>query len=129
MVSIQLNCVLIYLLENDLLLPSQFGFRPFISIQEALVTVTNDWHQYSDCGKDAASIFFDLSKAFDVLPHSVILDALAKVGVHSPLYSWFERYLSGRSKRVVLDGYTSQMASVWITCGQSQTTSKSIISG
>ena len=94
MVSIQLNCVLIYLLENDLLLPSQFGFRPLISIQEALVTVTNDWHQYSDCGKDAASIFFDLSKAFDVLPHSVILDALAKVGVHSPRSSCLQMTLN-----------------------------------
>ena len=106
------NGLLKYLLENDLLSPSQFGFRPLSFTQEALVTVTNDWHQYLDCGKDTASIFFDLSKAFDVLPHSVILDALVNVGVHGPLYSWFESYLLGRSQRVVLDGYTSQAASV-----------------
>ena len=106
------NRLLKYLLENDHLSPSQFGFRPFSSTQEALITATNDWHQYLDCGIDTASIFFDLSKAFDVLPHSVILDALDRVGVHGPLYSWFESYLTGRSQRVVLDVYTSQTVCV-----------------
>ena len=106
------NRLLKHLLENDLLSPSQFGFRPFSSTQEALVTATNDWHQYFDHGTETASIFFDLSKAFDVLPHPVILDALAKVGVHCPLYSWFKSWLSGRFQQVFLDGYTSQAASV-----------------
>ena len=106
------NRLLKHLLENDLLSPSQFGFRPFSSTQEALVIATNDWHQYLDRGTETASIFFDLSKAFDVLPHLVILDTLAKVGVHCPLYSWFESWLSGRSQQVVLDGFTSQAASV-----------------
>ena len=99
------NRLLKHLLEYDLLSSSQFGFRPFSSTHEALVTATNDWHQYLDSGTKTASIFFNLSKAFDVLlPHPVILDALAKVGVHGPLYSWFEIYLSGRSQQVVLDG-------------------------
>ena len=47
-----------------------------------------------------------------MFPHSVILDALDRVGVHGPLYSWFESYLTGRSQRVVLDGYTSQTVCV-----------------
>ena len=81
------NKLLQYLLENNLLSPSQFGFIPQSSTQEALVTAVNDWHQYLDSGLETASIFFDLSKAFDVLPHSAILQALANVGVHGPLYS------------------------------------------
>ena len=101
------NKLLQYLLENNLLSPSQFGFRPQSSTQEALVTAVNDWHQNLDNGLETASIFFDLSKAFDVLPHSAILQALANVGVHGPLYSWFESYLTNRSQRVFLDGYTS----------------------
>ena len=47
-----------------------------------------------------------------MVPHPVIVDVLAKVGVHGLLYSWFESYLSGRSAQVILDGYTSQAASV-----------------
>lgn len=72
------NRLLKHLLENDLLSPSQFGFRPFSSTQEALVTATNDWHQYLDHGTETTSIFFDLSKAFDVLPTQSYLMHLLK---------------------------------------------------
>lgn len=40
----------------------------------------NDCHQNLDCDMDTNSLFFDLSKALDTLPHPVILDALAEVG-------------------------------------------------
>lgn len=42
----------------------------------------NDCHQNLDCDMDTTSLLFDLSKALDTLPHPVILDALAGVGVH-----------------------------------------------
>ena len=45
-------------------------------------------------------VFFDLSKAFDKLPHSLILQALVGVGVGGPLLSWFKDYLSGRHQAI-----------------------------
>jgi len=42
----------------------------------------NDCHQNLDCDMDTTSIFFDLSKALETLPHPVILGALAGVRVH-----------------------------------------------
>ena len=56
--------------------------------------------------------FFYLSKAFDSLPHSLVLASLAKVGVCGALYSCFQSYLSGRQQRVVLNGVSSQPARV-----------------
>ncbi len=55
---------------------------------------------------------FDLAKAFDSLPHSLILKSLARVEVTGSLYNWFVDYLSGHRQRVVLDGAHSPTAAV-----------------
>ena len=54
-----------YLLSNHLIAKCQFGFRPHSSTQEALLTVTNDWHNMLFTYRQVASIFFDIRKAFD----------------------------------------------------------------
>ena len=56
--------------------------------------------------------FFDLSKAFDTVPHQSLLCALANVGVSGKLHDWFRSYLSGRTQCVVLDGMSSLPAKV-----------------
>ena len=58
------------------------------------------------------AIFFDLRKAFDSLPHSLILSSLARVGVCRNLLVWVRNYLSDRSQRVVLNGSSSSLAAV-----------------
>ena len=59
-----------------------------------------------------AAIFFDLSKAFDTVPHLCLLQALSNVGVSGRLHDWFKSYLTGRSQCVVLDGMSSLPISV-----------------
>ena len=51
--------------------------------------------------------FFNLSKAFDTLPHWNILSNLKRVGVSGSLLKWFNSYLSCRQQRVVLGGSSS----------------------
>ena len=101
------NHLLNYLLSNNILSPHQFGFRPGSSTQEALLYATNDWHRHMDHGLSVASVFFDLSKAFDRVPHSQLISTLANIGVSGSLLAWFRSYLSNRSQRVVLDGHSS----------------------
>ena len=85
------------LLEHVLhLSPKQFGFCPGSSTQEAILAATHDWHEALERHNSVACVFFDLSKAFDSLPHSLVLASLAKVSVCGTLYSWFQSYLSGR---------------------------------
>ena len=57
-------------------------------------------------------MFFDLSKAFDLVPHSGILRALTRIGVTGSLHTWFADYLSGCMQRVVLNGHSSQVTKV-----------------
>ena len=96
-----------FLLTNSILSRSQFGFRPASSTHEAIISATGDWHQHLDSKKNVAAVFFDLSKAFDTVPHHGLLNALSKIGISGSLHKWFRSYLSGRSQQVVLDGCSS----------------------
>ena len=72
------NRLMKYLLCNDLLSPCQFGFCPCSSTQETLLYATNDWHYHLDSGHSVALVFFNLSKAFDRVPHSQLTSKLSK---------------------------------------------------
>ena len=106
------NKLLDYLLSNSLLSRSQFGFRPSSSTQEALISAITDWHKLLDSKENVAAVFFDLSKAFDSIPHSGILNALSSVGISGSLHQWFASYLSNRRQCVLLDGCSSTPADV-----------------
>ena len=112
------NQLLNFLLKHSRISRFQFGFRPNSSTQEALLHLSNEWHQQLDSGNQVAAIFFDLSKAFDTVPHDLLLESLQRVGVSGSLLTWFEDYLSGRLQRVVLDGHTS--AALPVTSGVPQ---------
>ena len=99
--------LLSYILSNSILSTSQFGFRPSSSTQEAIITATEEWHHHLDAKANVAVVFFDLSKAFDSVPHLGLLRALSRIGVSGYLHRWFSSYLTGRSQRVVLDGCSS----------------------
>ena len=106
------NRVMAYLTYHHLLSDCQFGFRPCRSTQEALLTVTKDWHQSLSDRHQVAAIFFDIRKAFDSVPHDHLLRAIANIGISGPLYDWFCDYLTGRGQRVILDGTSSSLSSV-----------------
>ena len=64
-----------HLLLNNLLSSAQFGFSPHSSTQEALISATTAWHQFLDKRLSVGAVFFDLSKAFDHVPHSSLISA------------------------------------------------------
>jgi len=48
-------------------------------------------------------IFFDLTKAYDVLNHRVLLDKLYSYGVRGNINSWFKSYLTDQKQFVEIN--------------------------
>ena len=96
-----------FLHKNNLLSDCQYGFRPRSSTQDALLTITRDWHEYLSTNHQVAAVFFDIKKVFNSVPHNQLLQSLADVGVSGKLHQWFANYLSGRYQRVILNSFSS----------------------
>ena len=91
------------ILSDHLLSSCQYGFRPRSSTQEALLSITNDWHLMLSKNCQVASIFFDVEKAFDSVPHDKMILSLSRTGISGLLLQWFLDYLTSR-QWVALDG-------------------------
>ena len=96
-----------YLKINNILSPSQSGFRPNHSTTTALVKLTNDIFSASDTGNLTGAIFIDLKKAFDLVDHYLLLDKLHAIGFSQNVLLWFNSYLHNRKQCVVLKGCMS----------------------
>ena len=85
----------------------QWGFTSGKSTTSALTSFTHDCQEALDCGNEVCSVFFDLSKAFDTVPHQQLLHKLSKLHVDPFLIRWVSNYLADRTQTVVLGGAQS----------------------
>ena len=62
--------------QNQLLSPAQFGFVPRKSVELQLLCCLNDWTKSYDNRHPTDVLYLDLSKAFDVVNHELLIDKL-----------------------------------------------------
>ena len=104
--------------QNNILSDNQFGFRPGFSIESSLISTTHLRQQTLDSSSSICAVFFDLSKAFDSIPHSPLLDSLSSLHLPPILLHWFLFYLSNHSQQSVVNGVISD--STLVTSGVPQ---------
>ena len=90
----------------------QWGFMTDRSTISALIKVVDDWSKALDQGSEVCVVFFDVSKAFDKVPHLPLIQQLQELYVDPYLIRWLIDYLSNRYQFVAVDGETSKQLSV-----------------
>ena len=89
---------------NNILHPAHHGFRAGLSTTTALAQLFEIWSQAFDEGQTSAVLFLDLSLAFDVVDHSILLNKLKVYNFDENLIFWMKSYLTNRRQKVYIDG-------------------------
>ena len=76
------------------------GFRKGHSCQDILMKMTEDWRESLDRGLTVGAIAIDLSKAFDCMPHGLLLAKLSAYGFSETSCLLMKSYIMERQQRV-----------------------------
>ena len=80
--------------DRNIIPPQQFGFRPKSSCEHVLISATGTWMYEIDSGHLVGALLIDLSKAFDTVPHQllILLLELEQIGCGTGTIQWFLSY-------------------------------------
>ena len=71
----------------------QYGFRPKHSTEHAALELIDRIINKMDTNEIPLNIFLDLSKAFDAIDHTILLNKLKYYGLKGPTLNVFQSYL------------------------------------
>ena len=87
---------------------SQYGFRTGHSCNQAICELVGEITKNTEKNWTTVYVFLDLSKAFDTLEHSTVIQKLERYGIRGNALDWFKSYLNNRTIRVKLDQVRSK---------------------
>jgi len=93
--------------DNQWIRPSQHRFMKGRSCLTNLISFYDQVTCLVDEGKAVDVIYLEFSKAFDTVPHSILLDKLAAHGLDGRILHCMKNWLNGRAQRVVVNGVKS----------------------
>ena len=96
-----------YMNDNKLFSIEQYGFRTGHSTELAALHLVNALTKQMYTGKVPTNIYIDLSKGFDTLDHSILLDKLNYYGIRGVANNLLNNYLSYRYQYVAFNGSIS----------------------
>ena len=97
-----------YLEEHALLTDHQFGFRSGRLTVDQLLLVYETVSGLVDDGETVDVIYFDYSKAFDIVNHEILLTKLRCIGIDGDILAWISSFLTDRTLQVCVKGHISR---------------------
>lgn len=95
-------------LEDAQALPPQLsGFRAGCSTVDSIGNLTSSLEQAKAQKHVLHAVFLDIHRAFDALPHNVIMERLRHIGVRGRTYKFIASFLQRRTFHVKIAGHTS----------------------
>ena len=117
-----LNCfskVSEIVIKNELLKSMNVHLSPFLSAyrknynaQHVLLRLLEEWREHLDNNKTVGGILIDLLKAFDCVPHDLLLAKLAAYGIDDNLILYIHSYLLNRKQCVCVNNILSEFNKV-----------------
>jgi hypothetical protein len=107
-----------FLQSTDRLNPHQHAYKSLHSCETALITVLDEAYGAIDNGDILLLVLLDLTAAFDLVDHDLLLLRLQGLGINGAALSWFRSYLRDRSQTVIC--LQSQSPPSKLTCGVPQ---------
>jgi hypothetical protein len=106
-----------HLETNNIVTTEQFGFRKGVHIENAVFFLTNNTITSLNQRQQVGGIFCDLTKAFDCVNHTILLNKLYYYGIRGNCYHWFKSYLENRKQRVCISPHIleQEKSSNWET--------------
>ena len=92
----------IYPLLHNQIYTLQHGFMKGRSTVTQLLQVLHDIQKSVIKGEQVDMVYLDFEKAFDKVPHDLLIEKLQSFGIYGNLLKWINSYLTNRQQRVVL---------------------------
>ena len=92
-----------YFSDNKIFHPNLHGYRQNRSTQTALLQMYDRWVRAAHHGQVTGVVLLDLSAAFDLVDHELLVEKLKIYGVDSEFCTWISSYLSDRHQAVWMD--------------------------
>ena len=107
-----------YVCKNEIINPSQFGFRSGHSTYMALLNLYDKVSEAIDNNEYCIGVFIDLSKAFDTIKHDILLKKLELYGIRGIANDLIKNYLFNRQQFVRFNNSQSSLKNAY--CGVPQ---------
>ena len=78
---------------SNYIFPYVSAYRKGYNSQNVLISLLEEWRQYLDNNKVVGGVFMDLSKAFDCVPHDLLIAKLAAYSVDENLLTYIYSYI------------------------------------
>ena len=102
-----------FLVKHELINTSQHGFLKARSCLINLLRFFKEIIKLIDDGSPVDVVYLDFHKAFDKVPHQILLLKLKAHGIGNDVINWIDKWLTHRRRRVILDYEISNWKSVW----------------